>query len=78
MKNAQSSDSLTLLGNIALALGVGVWVVYGVMRYGLGRDVSAISFLPFHLAGVIPGMVLRRRRALMRLLCRFRGGDGGE
>jgi hypothetical protein len=72
MEQDRSGEFWTTVGNIALALGVAVWVVYAVMRYGLGMEVSAMSFLPFHLTGVILGMVLHRRRNLMRLLDRAR------
>jgi hypothetical protein len=75
VEKGRSSDIWTTAGNIALALGVGVWLVYAVMRYGLGMEVSVTSFLPFHLAGVIPGTLLRRRRMLIRLLHRLRRND---
>jgi len=69
-------DGWTILGTALLWLGVAVWGVYAVVRYGLGGDVSASQFLPSHLAGVIPGVVLRRRhsirRGLQRLLYRGR------
>jgi hypothetical protein len=76
MDKSRNSDSWTNAGNIAIALGAAVWLVYAFMRFALGKDVSAISFLPLHLAGVIPGMLLRRRRALMRLVGRFRRNEG--
>lgn len=60
------------LGNILLALGVGVWGAYAVLRFGMGWEVTGRQFLPYHLAGVVPGMILRRhqffRRVLRRLL----------
>lgn len=55
-------DLLKTLGNILLALGVGVWGAYAVLRYGMGWEVTGRQFLPYHLAGVVPGMILRRRR----------------
>jgi hypothetical protein len=72
MEKDRTSDPWTTVGNVAQVLGVAVWLVYAVMRYGLGMEVSAISFLPFHLAGVIPGTLLRRRKGLARLIARLR------
>ena len=60
-------DWLTTFGTILVLLGVSVWVVYALCRWGFGWDVSGREFLGFHLAGVIPGSVLRRRRLLQRL-----------
>jgi hypothetical protein len=55
-------DLLKTIGNILLALGVGVWGAYAVLRYGVGWEVTGRQFLPYHLAGVVPGMILRRHR----------------
>ena len=69
-------DGWTLLGTTLLWFGAAVWGVYAVVRYGLGNEVPAIRFLPFHLAGVIPGMLLRRRHSIRQGLRRlFRSGD---
>ena len=71
----KAADRWTLVGNALLWLGVAVWGVYAVVRYGLGGDVSTKQFLPFHLAGVVPGLLLRRRRSIGRGLERlFRPG----
>lgn len=64
-------DRWTLAGTVLLWLGVAVWGVYAVVRYGLGGDVTASQFLPFHLAGVIPGVLLRRRHSIRRGLKRL-------
>ncbi|MDY6951127.1 MAG: hypothetical protein SWE60_06430 [Thermodesulfobacteriota bacterium] len=65
-------DVWRVVGNILLILGVGVWVLYAVLRFGAAWDVTAGQFLPFHLAGVVPGAILRRhqffRTALRRLM----------
>jgi hypothetical protein len=55
-------DVLKAFGNILLTLGVGMWGAYAVLRYGMGWEVTARQFLPYHLAGVVPGMILRRHR----------------
>ena len=40
-------------------LGGAVWLVYAVCRYALEWDVTVRQFLPFHLAAIIPGVLLR-------------------
>lgn len=52
--------SLTRLGNVLFYTGGAVWVLYAVFKYLLGWDVTVRQFLPFHLAAVIPGVLLRR------------------
>ena len=64
------TDRWRNLGNLLIALGVAVWVVYAVARWGLGKEVTVDRFLPFHLAGVIPGALLRHGRFLRRLMLR--------
>ncbi|MFZ4855019.1 MAG: hypothetical protein ACOYL3_01360 [Desulfuromonadaceae bacterium] len=46
-------------GTILFYLGGVVWIVYAVVRYVLGWDVTIRQFLPYHLAAVIPGIVLK-------------------
>lgn len=60
--NKNERDLLEILGTILLALGVGVWGAYAVLRFGMDWDVTARQFLPYHLAGVAPGMILKRHR----------------
>jgi hypothetical protein len=66
-------DNLTRWGTVLVVLGVAVWGVYAVGRWGLGWDVTGRQFLPYHLAGVIPGMILRRRKFFCRLFKRLFG-----
>ena len=66
-------DWLTTLGTILILLGVAVWGAYAVARWGLGREVTGIQFLPYHLAGVIPGTILRRRFFFQRMFQRLFG-----
>lgn len=51
-------------GRVLIAAGIGVWLVF-VAVWALGGHPDAGRFLPFHLAGVIPGAILSRwpRRA---------------
>ena len=56
---ALTKQSITRLGDIMFYLGGAVWLVYAVCRYALGWDVTVRQFLPFHLAAIIPGVLLR-------------------
>lgn len=40
-------------------LGGAVWVLFAIARYIMGWDVTVRQFLPFHLAAIIPGVILR-------------------
>jgi hypothetical protein len=62
MTGKKERDLLKILGTILLAVGIGVWGAYAVLRFGMGWDVTARQFLPYHLAGVVPGMILKRHR----------------
>jgi len=53
-------NTLRILGNILLIAGISVWGVYALMRFGIGKDVTPLQFLPYHLAGVISGAILKR------------------
>jgi len=65
-------DVWRVLGNILLVLGVAVWGLYAVLRFGAGWNVTAGQFLPFHLAGVVPGAILRRHRFFSKMVGRLR------
>jgi len=62
MTGKKERDLLKILGTILLAVGVSVWGAYAVLRFGMGWDVTARQFLPYHLAGVVPGMILKKHR----------------
>ena len=47
------------LGTVMFYVGGLVWIVFAVCKYGFGWDVSTRQFLPFHLAAIIPGVLLR-------------------
>lgn len=52
--------SIARLGDCLFYLGGAVWVAYGLAKYALEWDVTVRQFLPFHLAAIIPGILLRR------------------
>ena len=54
--------NLTTIGNVMIGLGVAVWVVYALARWGFGQEVMVRQFLPFHLSGVIPGALSVERK----------------
>ncbi|MSQ21782.1 MAG: hypothetical protein EXR53_00520 [Dehalococcoidia bacterium] len=54
------------LGLILILIGLTAWLPYGVFKYGLDRDVAVYPFLAWHLAGGIPGFLLRRGDLLWR------------
>lgn len=47
------------LGTVLFYIGGFVWIVYAVTKYMLGWDVELRKFLPYHLAAVIPGIILK-------------------
>jgi len=71
MVDKREKDLLKILGTILLFLGVAVWGVYAVLRFGLGWDVTGRQFLLYHLAGVVPGVILRRHSFLIGLVRRL-------
>jgi hypothetical protein len=52
--------TLARLGVVLIYIGGAVWVVYAVVKYLLGWDVSVRQFLPYHLAAILPGVLLKR------------------
>lgn len=69
--NTRKKDPIRTLGTVLVVAGVAVWVVYAVVRYLLGWQVTGRQFLPYHLAGVVPGAVLRRHRFFRDLIGRL-------
>ena len=55
-------DPFRTAGNIFILLGVSVWAVYAVVRWGLGWSLPLKTFVEFHLLGVVPGSILRHWR----------------
>jgi hypothetical protein len=50
---------MTRTGRILIAAGAAVWVVFGIVWLA-GGNPQVSHWVPFHLAGVIPGAVLAR------------------
>lgn len=46
--------------NILITIGVAAWIPHGVLKYGLGQEIPVYPFLAWHLAGILPGFLLRR------------------
>ncbi len=46
-------------GRLLIAVGVMVWVVYAIVWLA-GGDPDVARFVPFHLAGVVPGAIMSR------------------
>ena len=67
-----AQDRFRTAGTILIFLGVMVWAVYAVLRWGFGHDLSTERFIVFHLCGVVPGSVLRHRGRVVRWLDRRR------
>lgn len=58
-------------------LGGLVWIVYAVVKYFLGWNVTIRQFLPYHLAAVIPGIILKHGISLYERLTGTRDGNSG-
>lgn len=61
-ENRMDRDRLQVVGTVLIIVGVSMWVVYAVGRYLMGWNVTDRQFLPYHLATIIPGMLLRYHR----------------
>ncbi|MBU1228234.1 MAG: hypothetical protein KJ698_13610 [Actinobacteria bacterium] len=48
-------------GRLLIVAGVAVWVVFAAVWLA-GGDCDAGRFVPFHLAGVVPGSIMTRWR----------------
>ena len=63
------------LGTVLFYLGGCVWVVYAVVKYLLGWDVTIRQFLPYHLVAIIPGIALKHGYGLYkRFFCQGNKG----
>lgn len=65
------------VGTVLFYLGGVVWLVYVIVKYLLGWDVSIRQFLPYHLAAVIPGIILKHGVGLYERLTGSRGENRG-
>lgn len=63
-------------GMVLFYIGGLVWAVYAVVKYLMGWDVTIRQFLPYHLAAVIPGIILKHGYGLYeRFFSRDKQGD---
>jgi hypothetical protein len=62
MPDYEARDRVRTTGTVLVGLGVSMWILYAVGRYLLGWDITDRQFLPYHLATILPGMVLRYHR----------------
>jgi hypothetical protein len=49
---------LHMAGHVMILLGILVWVPYLYLKLAMGQPIEAMNFLPFHLAGVLGGVLL--------------------
>lgn len=49
---------LTLAGHLMIILGILVWVPYLYLKLVMGQSVEVLSYLPYHLSGVLGGVSL--------------------
>ena len=68
----KATSKIRRLGRLLILAGVAVWAPYFVLKVA-GRDPQLAYFLPFHLAGVVPGAILSRWHQIKRLLGRSYG-----
>lgn len=61
-------DWVRAIGTVLVIMGVSVWGIYVITRYVLNLDVQLLQFLAYHLAGVIPGTLLRHHRFFIGLV----------
>lgn len=62
MGNKEKKDWVSGLGKVLIIIGVGMWGVYAIGKYLLGWQITDRDVLPYHLAVILPGMVLRYHR----------------
>ena len=49
---------LPIAGHIMILMGVSVWVPYLYLKLVMGQAVEVMNYLPFHLTGVLGGVLL--------------------
>ncbi|MBU1494978.1 MAG: hypothetical protein KKE89_05915 [Actinobacteria bacterium] len=59
------------LGRWMILAGVAVWLVYGIV-WLIGGSPQAAHYLPVHLSGVLPGVVLSRWQTITGWVTRSR------
>ena len=51
-------NGLHMAGHILILLGILVWAPYLYLKLALGQPVEVMDFLPFHLTGVLGGVLV--------------------
>lgn len=69
LTNDTASGIRRRIGAVLILAGVSVWGIWLVVKLS-GGDPDVSAFLPFHLAGVVPGSLLSRWDAIKRLISR--------
>ena len=54
----EKKNTLHTAGHLLILLGILVWAPYLYLKLGLGQPVEVMGFLPFHLTGVLGGVLL--------------------
>ena len=49
---------LTLAGHLMIILGILIWVPYFYLKLVMGQSVEVMSYLPYHLSGILGGVSL--------------------
>jgi len=62
MGDREDRDWVRGLGTALIIIGAGMWGVYAIGKYLLGWQITDRDFLPYHLAVILPGMILRYHR----------------
>lgn len=71
MNERYERDWIEFIGVMLVIIGLGMWGVYAIERYVLRMDVTDRQFLPYHLATVLPGMLLWQHRSLTAMVKRL-------
>lgn len=72
----EGADWIRALGTLLVGVGASMWIVYAVGRYWLGWAITDRGFLPYHLATILPGMLLRYHVFFFEDLPRRLVGEG--
>lgn len=78
MGDKEERDWVRSLGTVLVVVGVGMWIPYAVGKYLFGWRITDRDFLPYHLAVIIPGMVLRYHQFFFSDLWRRVSRRGNE
>jgi hypothetical protein len=78
MGDREERDWVRSFGTVLIVVGVGMWIPYAVGKYLLGWAITDRDFLPYHLAVILPGMVLRYYRFFFSDLWKWGRGGRGE